>query len=69
MGISACTAEAVRAAKLAAWKVMLQDWRDVGLHTTVCTANRNEHARDWPSSNRISTRIHSATSTCRYNGQ
>jgi len=26
--------EAVRSAKLAAWKVMLQDWRDVGPHTT-----------------------------------
>ncbi len=33
IGISERTAEALRAAKLAAWKVMLQDWRDVGPHT------------------------------------
>ena len=25
---------------------MLQDWLDVGLHTTVWTADRNEHARE-----------------------
>jgi hypothetical protein len=31
---------------LAAWKVMLQDWRDVGQHTTVWTADRDEHARE-----------------------
>jgi hypothetical protein len=46
IGISARTAEALRAAKLAAWKVMLQDWRDVGPHTTVWTAERDEHARE-----------------------
>ena len=46
IGISACTSEAVRAAKLAAWKVMLQDWLDVGLHTTVWTADCDEHARN-----------------------
>jgi hypothetical protein len=34
IGISARTVEAVLSAKLAAWKVMLQDWRDVGPHTT-----------------------------------
>jgi hypothetical protein len=43
IGINARTAEALRAAKLAAWKVMLQDWRDVGPHTTVWTAERDEH--------------------------
>jgi hypothetical protein len=42
IGISARTAEAARAAKLAAWKVMLQDWRDVGPHTTVWTADRDD---------------------------
>jgi hypothetical protein len=46
IGISARTAEAARAAKLAAWKVMLQDWRDVGPHTTLWTADRDEHARE-----------------------
>jgi hypothetical protein len=46
IGISARTAEALRAAKLAAWKVMLQDWRDVGPHTMVWTAERDEHARE-----------------------
>jgi hypothetical protein len=46
IGISARTAEAARAAKLAAWKVMLQDWRDVGPHTTMWTADRDEHARE-----------------------
>jgi hypothetical protein len=34
-GISARTAEAARVAKVAAWKVMLQDWRDVGPHDDV----------------------------------
>ena len=34
IGISARTVEVVSSAKLAAWKVMLQDWRDVGPHTT-----------------------------------
>jgi hypothetical protein len=46
IGISARTAEAARAAKLAAWKVMLQDWRDVGPHTTMWTADRDEDARE-----------------------
>jgi hypothetical protein len=46
IGISARTAEAVRAAKLAAWNVMLQDWRDVGPHTTMWTADHDEHARE-----------------------
>ena len=46
IGISARTAEAARAAKLAAWEVMLQDWRDVGPHTTMWTADRDEHARE-----------------------
>ena len=46
MGISACTAEAVRAAKLPVWKVMLEDWRDVGLHTTVWTADHDEHTHE-----------------------
>ena len=46
IGITSRTAEAVRAAKLAAWKVMLQDWRDVGPHTTSWTADRDEHARE-----------------------
>merc|ERR1712032_744273 len=45
IGISASTAQAARAAKLAAWKVMLQDWREVGPHTTVWTAERDEDAR------------------------
>ncbi len=45
IGISARTAEAGRIAKLADWKVMLQDWRDVGPHTTMWTADRDEHAR------------------------
>jgi hypothetical protein len=44
IGISARTAEAARAAKLVAWKVMLQDWRVVSLHTTMWTADRDEHA-------------------------
>jgi hypothetical protein len=44
IGISARTAEAARAAKLAAWEVMLQDWRDVGPHTTMWAADRDEHA-------------------------
>jgi hypothetical protein len=43
IGISARTAET---AKLATWKVMLQDWRDVCPHTTLWTADRNEHARE-----------------------
>ena len=46
IGISARTAEAARVAKLAALKVMLQDWRDVRPHTTLWTADRNEHARE-----------------------
>jgi hypothetical protein len=46
IGISARTAEAARAAKLADWKVILQDWRDVGPHTTVWTADRDEYARE-----------------------
>jgi hypothetical protein len=46
IGISARTAEAARAAKLSAWKVILQDWRDVGPHTTMWTADRDEHARE-----------------------
>ena len=46
IGISARTSEALRAAKLAAWKIMFQDWRDVGPHTTVWTAERDEHARE-----------------------
>ena len=45
IGISASTAQAARAAKLAAWKVMLQDWREVGPHTTAWTAERDEDAR------------------------
>ena len=45
IGISASTAQAARAAKLAAWKVMLQDWQEVGPHTTVWTAERDEDAR------------------------
>ena len=43
---SARTGEAAHTAKLAAWKVMLQDWLDVGLHTTVWTADCDEHARN-----------------------
>jgi hypothetical protein len=39
IGISSRTAEAVRTAKLAAWKVILQDWRDVVPHTTSWTAD------------------------------
>jgi hypothetical protein len=35
-----------RAAKLADWKVMLQDWRDVGPHTSLWTADHDEHARE-----------------------
>jgi hypothetical protein len=46
IGISSRTAEAIRAAKLAAWKAMLQDWRDVGPHTTSWTADRDDHARE-----------------------
>jgi hypothetical protein len=46
IGISARTTEAERTAKLAAWKVMLQDWRDVGQHTTLWTADHDEHARE-----------------------
>ena len=46
IGISARTAEALRAAKLAAWKVMLQDLRDVVTHTTSWTADRDDHARE-----------------------
>jgi len=45
IGISASTAQAARAARLAAWKVMLQDWREVGPHTSVWTAERDEDAR------------------------
>ena len=44
IGIRARTAEEVYAAKLAAWKVMLQDLRDVGSHPMVWTADRDEHA-------------------------
>jgi hypothetical protein len=44
--ISSRTAEAKRAAKLAAGKAMLQDWRDVGPHTTSWTADRDDHARE-----------------------
>ena len=46
IGISSRTAVAIRAAKLAAWKAMLQDWRDVGPHTTSWTADRDDHARE-----------------------
>jgi hypothetical protein len=46
IGISARTVEAARAAKVAAWKVMLQDWRDVGPQTMLWTADRDEHARE-----------------------
>jgi hypothetical protein len=46
IGISARTAQAARAAKLDAWKVMLQDWRDVGPNTTMWTADHDEHARE-----------------------
>ena len=43
---SARTGEAAHTAKLAAWKVMLQDWRDVGPHTMMWTADSDEHARE-----------------------
>ena len=46
IGISPRTAEAIRAAKLTAWKAVLQDWRDVGPHTTSWTADRDDHARE-----------------------
>ena len=46
IGISARTVDAARAAKVAAWKVMLQDWRDVGPQTMLWTADRDEHARE-----------------------
>ena len=36
----------MRAAKLAAWKVMIQDWREVGPYTTLWTSDRDEHARE-----------------------
>jgi hypothetical protein len=46
IGISARTAEAARTAKLAAWKVMLQDWRDVGPHTSsIDMYNNNDGKR------------------------
>jgi hypothetical protein len=38
--------EAILGAKLAAGKSMLQDWRDVGPHTTSWTADRDDHARE-----------------------
>ena len=44
IGISSHTAEAIRTAKLAIWKVKLQDWQDVGLHTLMWTAVSYEHA-------------------------
>ncbi len=43
IGISARTAEVASSAKLAAWKVMLQDWRDMGQHTMMWTADSDEH--------------------------
>jgi hypothetical protein len=46
IGISARTAEAASAVKMAAWKVMLQDWRGVGPHTSMWTADHDEHARE-----------------------
>ncbi len=46
IGISSRALEAIRAAKLAAGKSMLQDWRDVGPHTTSWTDDRDDHARE-----------------------
>jgi hypothetical protein len=76
IGINPRTAGAVRAAKLDSWKVMLQDWRDVGPHcgqliamSTLWTADRDEQEDSQQRNNRVSTRIHLATCTCRYDGQ
>ena len=46
IGISSRALEAIRGAKLTAGKSMLQDWRDVGPHTTSWTADRDDHARE-----------------------
>jgi hypothetical protein len=46
IGISSRTAKAIHAAKLAAWKAMLQDWRDVGPHTTSWTDDWDDYARE-----------------------
>ena len=46
IGISSRTAKAIHAAKLAAWKAMLQDWLDVDPHITSWTADCDDYARE-----------------------